>query len=176
MLRCSPNLLDTPLAPLEKAKSMQTVPWREKKLRTEENRAPKLPGNQTKSKEDPAGLSGIIDRAQVVGMDKTDTSRTARSSYGYDGHRDEPDRGDLHTANRWGFELVDSNTGVYRSSQKSRPTQAQQQRKRRKANKGSKGESSRENRSQVNDVNKEVRGPANQAIQATPPAVVINSM
>ncbi|MCJ1386857.1 hypothetical protein MMC17_009985 [Xylographa soralifera] len=173
VLRCYPVVLEKPLAHVEETESMQTVPWPESKLRTEKSRAPKMLGNRNKSDEGPAEPFDIVNRAQVDGVGKMDPGRIAQRLYGYDGQWDEPDTRDLHTADHWGFEMTGSNTGVYRPAQKGRPTQAQQG-KRQKGNKGSKTKNSQENRSQVNEFNNEGHGSANQAIQATPTAVVIN--
>ncbi|MCJ1439257.1 hypothetical protein MMC27_008649 [Xylographa pallens] len=173
VLRCNPVIPSTPLAEVEEVESMQTVPWSEIKLHSEESRVQRLPGNHTKSDEGLARLSSIVNRAEADEGDKTDPGRTARPSFGYDGQWDESDTGDLHKANHWGFEMTGSNTGVYRPTQNVRPTQAQQG-KRWKANKGPKAKLSRGNRSKVNDVNNKAHESADQAIQATPPAVVID--
>ena len=174
VLRCNPVFPNTALAQMKEVESMQTVPWSESKHCTEESRISKLPGNHTKSDAGLAGLSGILNRAQVDAVDGTDPGRIARPSFGYDGQWDETDTGDVHEADHWGFQMTGSNTGVYRPTQNVRPTQAQQG-KRWTADKSPKAKVSQGNWSRVNEVNDEAQGSVDQAIQATPPAVVINS-
>ncbi|MCJ1405023.1 hypothetical protein MMC11_008249 [Xylographa trunciseda] len=173
VLRCNPVFPNTPGAEEEEKGCKQTVPLPKARLHTRKGQAPKLPVSQTEYSQGAGKPSSILNRAQVDGVVESDGGYIIRPWYGYDGQRDEFDAKERHKINHWGVDMTGSNTGVYKPIKKATPSRSRQG-KRRKADKSLKTKSTKERRSLADNFNDGARGSANQAVQATPPAVVIN--